>query len=98
MLRQEALCDDDCYIIYASAHGKGIWRTPTLIQSGCDPTPFKCYPEVGIIDVSEEVVDMTIYPNPVQNNASIDLTLKERAFVSLIIVNTQGKIVLSKRF
>ncbi|MCB0783454.1 MAG: T9SS type A sorting domain-containing protein [Flavobacteriales bacterium] len=72
------------YVIYAATHGRGFFRTETLL--GVDPgTP---------IAGSEDVLDaLTFFPNPVVNTGTLVFELKERADVTVTLYDLNGRLV-----
>jgi hypothetical protein len=69
--------------IYIGTHGRGIWRTETLlsVEDQVNSTP------------SDVIRDLTIFPNPSVNNASVIVNLKERSQVMIAMYDLNGRFV-----
>ena len=70
------------YVIYAASHGRGFFRTETLL--GVDPgTP---------IAGNDDVLDaLTFFPNPVVNMGTLVFELKDRAEVTVTLYDLNGR-------
>ncbi|NNC95566.1 MAG: T9SS type A sorting domain-containing protein [Chitinophagales bacterium] len=92
-LRQVALYDDACPVLYLGTHGRGFFRSVSLTPGGCKTT----VPDdiTGINDPSTTIDHFNIYPNPVVNNATIELALDNNAEVEFLIVDMAGRVVKS---
>lgn len=99
-LRQFSLYEDDCPVLYAGTHGRGIIRTTTLTPSGCDLVPKGPPSEdpTSIGEVSREVSNIHIYPNPVQTQANIEFDMKESGDLNLSVVDLMGRVVLREYY
>ena len=72
------------YVIYAGTHGRGIFRTETLMGltplSGLDPAP-------------TALGNLTLFPNPVVDQAMLVFDMKQREDVMVTLYDMQGRIV-----
>ena len=72
-------------MIYAATYGRGLYRCSTYEVDGNE------------ISVDEntfvQTLDMSIYPNPVINNANINFNIEEKANVSYQIYDLTGRMV-----
>ena len=71
--------------IYACTHGRGIWRADNLL-SNHEP-----------IEINNPTVDdfsnISVFPNPVKNNASVAFDLTKSTEISIEIYDLTGKII-----
>jgi len=99
-LRQFALYEDDCPVIYAGTHGRGMWRTTTLTPGGCNTVPgdgpWKT--ATSISKVSVDLKNIRIYPNPVETEAIVAFDLAQKSNVKLTVVDLMGRVVLTRNF
>ena len=72
------------WVIYAGTHGRGIWRTETLlgIQPGITP--------------NDPLSTLTVFPNPVTDQATIGFSLNDRNAVSLRVYDMNGRLVVQQ--
>jgi hypothetical protein len=85
MLRQQTQPYNKCWnsgAIYAATHGRGIFRTNTLL--GTKETKDNS-------SLSSE--QMLIYPNPVFEQATIKFNIPQEGVTTLTIFDLQGKVV-----
>lgn len=92
-LRQFQLYEESCPVLYAGSHGRGILRSTTLTPSGCDLVPKGPPSPTSIAEISKEVSNIRIYPNPVQSEANIQFDMKKSGSVSLSVVDLMGRVV-----
>ncbi len=98
-LRQLPLYKDDCGVIYAGTHGRGMWRSTSLTPAGCNTVP-------GIVSSIKEVSNgkdggingLMIYPNPVQANSKVKLELEARADVEINVVDMPGRLIKTRSY
>lgn len=97
-LRQEWMYEEDCMVLYAGTHGGGMFRTTSLMAGGCDPEPYK-WPgdEVSIKEVPQSILNVSLYPNPVNLIANIKFNVEERTTVDLMIVDVTGRVVFNEQ-
>lgn len=93
-LRQEGLYEDGCPVIYGGAHGRGFWRTTTLL----DGTSCRLVAGMDKPNVPNANVDFTLFPNPAYEVANISLSLEKPAQVEINIVDMPGRIVKRVKF
>ena len=72
--------------IYAGTHGRGFWTSGDFVVSVDDIVE----EEVALVD------GLTIYPNPVNDNANIRFELSERNDVELRIYDIKGNLIFSQ--
>ena len=92
-LRQYALFEDACPVIYAGTHGRGMWRCTSL-------TPTACKTSVGIREATVGTIankSLSVYPNPTSNDATISLTLVDNASIDINILSLSGKLVSTEK-
>lgn len=98
-LRQFSLYEDNCPVLYAGTHGRGILRSTSLTPGGCDlvakgpPADF-----TSIAEVSREISNIRIYPNPVQSEANIQFDMKQAGNISLSVVDLMGRVVMRESY
>lgn len=86
-LRQQTHSDWFVYntgVIYAATHGRGVWKTNSF---------------VGIRDNAPEVktaVSVTVFPNPVAENATVSFTSKNKGEAQIRIFSLNGRLVYDK--
>ena len=95
-IRQEPLRATNCPVIYIATHGRGIFRAINRAPQSCD-TSLPYY----ALDVEENISlaqqnSLTIYPNPVQTNATISFSLNQLATVNLKVISMNGQIMQEK--
>lgn len=73
------------WVIYAGTHGRGIWRTETLMGIGGDG--------------GEALVagDLTIFPNPASTDATIGFALHARSQVTINVYDMNGRLVKQQK-
>lgn len=87
-LRQQYLREEECHVIYAGTHGRGMWRTTTLTNAACNTNNTK--------EVTNTVLGMNFYPNPVTSSATIDFEFEQATSARLMIMELTGRVVMSK--
>lgn len=97
-VRQFALYEDDCPVLYIGSHGRGMFRSTTLTPSGCDLTPGKGSWITSVNQVSVDLKNIKIYPNPVETEATIVFDLAQRSNLKLTIVDMMGKVVMTRSY
>jgi hypothetical protein len=96
-LRQFALYEDDCPVIYAGTHGRGMFRTTSLTPAGCDLTPGKGFVS-SLNEISVTVKNIKVYPNPVQSEATVVFDMNSRGTVNLKVVDMMGRVVMNRNY
>ncbi|MBT3208904.1 MAG: T9SS type A sorting domain-containing protein [Bacteroidetes bacterium] len=74
--------------IYAATHGRGFFRAENM----AGPTAIKEIDDYSTIAVSE----ITVFPNPVSDLATVKFYLNERSEISINVYNLNGQIVKSE--
>lgn len=71
-------------VIYLGTHGRGIFRSETLLGI-----------EDDLANGNMNTINggLNVYPNPVESNATLEFTLTERSDVYISIYNMQGKLL-----
>jgi photosystem II stability/assembly factor-like uncharacterized protein len=72
-------------VIYIATHGRGIWRSETLVSDETveDPT----------LSETAGVLSVELYPNPVSTSTTIEFTMQQTADVQLSVYDLTGKVV-----
>ena len=86
-----------------SGYGAGSYSVKngsiTLASGGTFTTseskPFKVSSSVGI-EETEMVNNVTVFPNPMTNNATVNFNIAESNVVSIVLVNAVGQVVLNE--
>ena len=73
------------WVIYAGTHGRGIFRTETLL--GMSPGAGS---NVGL-------GDLTVFPNPVDGIATLGFALNDRKDVSVNVFDMDGRLVFTRK-
>ena len=75
-------------MVYIGTHGRGIWKTD------------KFYVPTSVKEESAEIekLSVSIYPNPMLDNGTIEFKLKEQSNVTLKLYDLQGKLMRNKTF
>lgn len=86
-LIEKPLYSDNCSVLYAGTHGRGMWRCATFaVNNGCQTT-------TAINDVkSPEISNISIYPNPVSSGARVTVVLDNHQDVTLRVFDMAGKL------
>jgi hypothetical protein len=93
-LREQELFENTCGTLYIGTHGRGLWRSTTLLNPACKTN-------VGIKEVTEDktaITNLNLYPNPVSTNTTISLTLDYPGDVTLRVIDMPGRLVKELTF
>ncbi len=90
-VRQQPLYEDGCNLIYAGTYGRGIFRTSSLTPASCETEPFL---NVGV-QQPRELTGLNIYPNPVVDQAYVEVELKETSNVKVNVYDIMGRLAKS---
>lgn len=90
-LMEKPLYDQECKVIYAGTHGRGMWRTTTLIGNSC-----KTVASINNPANDNAVSNLNIFPNPVAGNGKVSLTLDKPSDVTIRIMDVTGRIYSEK--
>ncbi len=73
--------------IYAATYGRGLFYTDKYMKP------------VGIInnDMPTQINSISVYPNPVSNQATIAFSLEENAIINVAVYNINGTVVMNKQ-
>lgn len=88
-VRQLRYIGSDCYMLYLGTHGRGMWRSSTLLKSGCELNA------LGIKDNESkaDINSLGLYPIPMASNATIELELTKSDKVTFRVVDLPGRLV-----
>jgi hypothetical protein len=90
-LRQQTYLSDQCYALYASTHGRGMWRCTTITgaQGGCTVIP------LGISEPADgQYTDrMLLYPNPMDGSGKVMIELVQPSDMTLRVIDMTGRIL-----
>lgn len=92
-LRRQPLFDEDCQVIYAGTHGRGMWRCTTLTPSSCKTT-------VGIKEAVAGNIEkrtLQVYPNPISDITTVDFDLNAAASVDIAVIHINGTLVSTQK-
>ncbi len=92
-LIEKSLYEDDCKVIYAGTHGRGMWRTTTLTGAAC-----KTVAGVNDPKADNAVSNINVFPNPVSNAGKVSLSLDKPADVTVRILDVTGKLISEQIF
>lgn len=83
------------YAIYFGTYGRGIFMDTEYVT---DMTPEVCDPDdfVGITNVDKGDNHVRIYPNPVSNNANIEISVSNAANAVMKIYDITGKLIYTE--
>jgi len=70
--------------IYAGTHGRGIWTSDTYLNLD---------PGTDNLSIEKFIPNITVYPNPMDDNGAIRFDLKTDSDVTVQIFNLQGQVV-----
>lgn len=87
-LIEKSLYNDNCKVIYAGTHGRGIFRAVKFAEDN------GCRTIASVKEPAKEnaVSNMNVYPNPVRSNAKVSLTLDKAAPVTIQVLDLTGRI------
>lgn len=93
-LRQQTYLSDECFSLYIGTHGRGMWRSTTLIPSGCSVNA------LGIKTPQSTVNNLLVYPNPVTGAGSskVLIELSQPSDVTLRIIDMPGRLLQEASF
>lgn len=88
-LRQIKYLNDDCYMVYLGTHGRGMWRSSTLLKGGCQLNP------LAINDPrnAEKLNQLSIYPVPMSSTGTIEIDMAKVGDVTFRIIDLPGRLV-----
>jgi hypothetical protein len=69
--------------IYIGTHGRGIWSTDALLST----------PGSDNLEKDKFQANINLYPNPVQDQATVDFNLETNGTVQLQVFNLSGQVV-----
>ena len=82
---------DQCYVLYAGIHGRGMWRCTTITeeQASCPVVP------LGISSNADKQYanNMSIYPNPMDGAGKVVLELDQPSDVTLQVSDMTGRVL-----
>lgn len=84
-VRQRPLHTMDCQVIYLGTHGRGMFRTVTLTNSGCATA-------IGIDNPkAEETLNMSLFPNPATDNVNLTIDATKASNVEIGVFDLNGR-------
>ncbi len=89
-VRQLRYLEDGCYMLYLGTHGRGMWRSSTLMSGGCNVNP------LGIKDNATKTADfnqLALFPVPMKEKGNIELDIDKKANVVFRVIDMPGRIV-----
>ncbi len=89
-LMEKPLYNDNCRVIYAGTHGRGMWRCTTLTTGGCELTP-------GITGMNDaknnvQIFDLNIFPNPISLDSRVSITLDKSTDITFRVFDMTGRL------
>jgi photosystem II stability/assembly factor-like uncharacterized protein len=98
-LRQLPLYEDQCGVIYAGTHGRGMWRTTALTPAGCNTTP-GIVSNVKNLENTKEggITGLIVYPNPANANSKVKLELEANAEVDVRVIDMPGRVLRTRSY
>jgi photosystem II stability/assembly factor-like uncharacterized protein len=88
-VREIKLYEDACPVLYIGTHGRGLWRSTTLIGNTA------CAKVASINNPTQEatqVSDLNIFPNPVNSSSKVAVTLNKSSTITLRVFDMTGKL------
>src|SRR5690606_2328965 len=89
-LMEKSLYDDGCKVLYIGTHGRGMWRSTTLTASGCNTVPGLNVTGIDKNEMDLGIANLNVFPNPVNAQAKISLTLDKGSDVTFRIFDMMG--------
>jgi photosystem II stability/assembly factor-like uncharacterized protein len=91
-LRQQNYLSEDCYALYLGTHGRGMWRSTTLLSAA--PNGCLVYP-LGVDNTPKNVINnMMVYPNPVTaGSTKVLIDLETSSSVTLRVIDMPGRVL-----
>ena len=88
-LRQQKYLSDECYSLYIGTHGRGMWRSTSLIPGTCTVNP------LGVKTPQSTVNNLLVYPNPVTGagTSKVRIELSQPSEVTLRIIDMPGRLL-----
>jgi len=100
-IRQEAMNNMHCNVVYIGTHGRGLYRSTSLLQnlaSFC--SDYLELPNWSSTNVNEAVaieqISMLVSPNPITNNGQLSVRVPKATQLHLQIYNMQGQELLHR--
>ena len=93
-LRQQTYLSDECFALYIGTHGRGMWRSTTLIPSGCAVNA------LGVKTPQSYVNTLLVYPNPVTGagTSKVLIELSQPSDVTLRVIDMPGRLLQEASF
>jgi photosystem II stability/assembly factor-like uncharacterized protein len=88
-VRQLRYLEEGCYMLYLGTHGRGMWRSSTLMQGACNVNP------VGIKESEKtaSINQLGLFPVPMKDKGTIELDIDKKANVVFRVIDMPGRIV-----
>jgi photosystem II stability/assembly factor-like uncharacterized protein len=88
-LRELQLYNESCPVLYIGTHGRGFWRSTTLLNGSACNTVANIQTAVkNDIQLNE----LNLYPNPVTSNAKISVTIDKPSDITFRVFDMTGKL------
>lgn len=87
-VREIKLYEDACPVIYVGSHGRGLWRSTTLIGN----TNCATVASVNNPVKETQLMGLDIFPNPVNSSSKVAVTLDKSSTITLRIFDMTGKL------
>jgi len=87
-VREVKLYEDQCPVLYIGTHGRGLWRSTTLIENtacakvASNGTPIK----------ESQITNINVYPNPVTAESKVSVMLDKASTVTVRVFDMTGKL------
>ncbi|MFK7905742.1 MAG: T9SS type A sorting domain-containing protein, partial [Chitinophagales bacterium] len=89
-LRFQTVANPGCEVLYAGTHGRGVYRSTDFLLPGCGDI----FPEDTVgIEPLNQISQIQLYPNPMLEKSTLEITLLETTDLKLQIFDLQGRMV-----
>lgn len=92
-VRMDPIYNKDCRILYAGTHGRGIFRSTSLTPNNCDVQPCKQIVSVQDVVKNNKPATLRIYPNPVMQDATLELYNNNAREAVVKVFDITGRLV-----
>ena len=95
-ISQEIMKSDGCFVTYIGTHGRGIFRTTSFTSTFCN-TDLPGYPiNTGLEETEMFERGIRVYPNPMNERATVEFELEKAGDINLSVYDMQGKLMMNK--
>lgn len=77
---------------YIATHGRGFYRSENFLKLGIDVDDN----EINVIE--KEELEFNIYPNPIVDDANLNINLPEISTINVLVHDLQGRVIQSYEF